>query len=85
MIGKLPSGWVGAGCHWRLRRYRFPDQSPVRANDDCERSGKGTLDDLQFPGPNVGHDLGHPGAAIAGIGEYLDDRGEAAGSVAQLT
>lgn len=43
----------------------------------------GAFDDLDLPGPGVGHDLGHSGALIAGVCEDLDDRGEAASGVAQ--
>ncbi len=45
----------------------------------------GALDDFQLPRAGRGNDLGHSGALICGVGEYLLDRGEAAGGIAQQT
>ena len=45
----------------------------------------GALDDLQLPGAGRGNDLSNSGSLIAGIGEDLLDRGEAAACVAQQT
>ena len=55
---------------------------PSLGQDD-EGVQLGALDDLDLPSAGIGHDVGHPGPLIAGIGEDLDDRGEAAGGVAQ--
>ena len=45
--------------------------------------GFGALDDLQLPGAGRGNNLGNPGSLIAGVGEDLLDRREAAAGVAQ--
>ncbi len=43
----------------------------------------GALDDLQFPRAGFGNNLSNPGSLIAGVGEDLLDRREAAAGVAQ--
>lgn len=65
---------------------RYPGKGPFNdpsfgKNDELVQVG--TLDDLELPIASSGHDGGHPGSLIAGIGEDFGDRRKAASGVAQ--
>lgn len=50
---------------------------------DDELVQLGAFDDFNLPSAGIGHNLCHLGPPIAGIGEDLDDRGEATSGVAK--